>query len=78
MIASVVLFIYSMYMISANGEIERNTEWKYDYDEENQIVDIHVYKDGEYSHTVKAHYFTRAQIDKIRESNEGLGSKKDI
>lgn len=35
-------------------------------DEEEQTQEIKIYKDGEHSHTVIAHYFTREQINRIQ------------
>lgn len=38
-------------------------------DRENQIQEYLFYKDGEYSHTVRMHYFTREQFNKIKNIN---------
>ena len=41
-------------------------------DQENQIQEYHCYSDGEHTHTVRMHYFTREQFEKIEKIKEKI------
>ena len=41
-------------------------------DKENQIQEIHCHKDGEFSHTVRMHYFTREQFEQLEKARDEI------